>query len=500
MKDTKHIPKEGIDQDELLDTMEGFKAEDADWEKGRTWSLVYYPGEEHYELLKKAYNMFFSANALNPFAFKSLKKMEAEVVRMTANMLNGDDQVVGTMTSGGTESILMAVKAARERASFLKTKMQTPEIVAPRTIHAAFAKAAHYFGAKMNYAPVDENYRAIPEELEKRIGCNTIMVAASAPQYPHGMLDPIERIGEIAKDRGIPFHVDACFGGFLLPWLEKLGYDIPPFDFRVPGVTSISADVHKYGYAAKGASTILYRDMSYLKHQFFVSTEFPGGIYASPTMAGTRPGGAIAAAWASMRAMGEDGYMELAEEAMTAKRELKQKLEALPEIEIIGSEDATVIAFRSNDEDAVDTYALADQMQQRGWAMDRQQKPACLHCTVNANNRPVIDDFVADLEESIARVKANPELSSEGEAAMYGMMAKIPFRGAVKMSVKKVMEEMYGPNAEDPDLGNIASGDDAGPLLQLIDDYGNKVVDALDQYGALRDIVTALPRRILGNK
>ena len=476
MSDHGIIPKKGVDKEELLGEMRALRDGDADWRAGRTWSLVYYAGEEHYDFLKEAYTLFFSENALNPMAFKSLKRMEGEVVRMTASMLHGDDQVVGTMTSGGTESILMAVKAARERAKILKRLPLKPEIVAPQTIHPAFAKAAHYFGAKMRYVPVGDDFRADVEAMEAAIGPRTMLIAASAPQYPHGMIDPIEEIGEIAEDREIPFHVDACFGGFILPWIEKLGHDLPVFDFRVDGVTSMSADCHKYGFAAKGASVVMYRDMSYLRHQFFVDTEFPGGIYASPTMAGTRPGGAIAAAWAAMRAMGEEGYLELAARAMEAVAHLKQEILAVEGLEILGSEHATIVTFGSCDEE-VDIYAVADQMQERGWALDRQHRPACLHCTVNAHNGPVVEEFGADLREAVARMRANPELAGEGEAAMYGMMAKIPVRTAVEMSVKKVMEQLYGPKGGDIDLGKLGESEDADWMLRLVDRYGDQAME-----------------------
>jgi sphinganine-1-phosphate aldolase len=481
MAESVSIPKTGVDNEELLDQMRGFRGEDADWRAGRTWSLVYYAGEEHYEMLKEAYTLFFSENGLNPMAFRSLKRMESEVVSMTADMLNGDEQVVGTMTSGGTESILMAVKAARERASVLKRLPVRPEIVAPQTIHPAFAKAAHYFGAKMRYVPVDDDFRARVDAIERAVGPRTMLIAASAPQYPHGMVDPIEEIAEIALDRGVPFHVDACFGGFILPWIEKLGHDVPVFDFRVPGVTSMSADCHKYGFAAKGASVVMYRDMSYLRHQFFVDTEFPGGIYASPSMAGSRPGGAIAAAWAAMRSLGEDGYMELAEAAMDATARVKEHVEAIDALQILGSAHATVVSFTSSDPD-VDIYAVADQMQERGWAFDRGQKPPCIHCTVNAHNGPIVDDFAADLREAVDHVRKHPELAGEGEAAMYGMMAKIPVRSAVKLSVQKFMEAMYSPGGAAPDLDDFANSDE--PLLQLVDRYGGKAVELFEAVGA----------------
>src|SRR4051812_41373413 len=243
------IPKQGESKEALLQTLGDLKKNDADWHGGKTFSLVYHAGDEHLAFLKQAHNLFFSENGLNPMAFKSLKRMEAEVVQMTASMLHGGPETVGTMTSGGTESILLAVKACRDRARKLKPWIKQPELVAPATVHVAFDKAAHYFDVKMKYAKVTDDLAADVDDMRKLIGDNTILVAASAPQYPHGILDPIVEIGALAEEKGIPFHVDACIGGFMLPWVEKLGYAIPNFDFRVPGVTSMSADVHKYGYS-----------------------------------------------------------------------------------------------------------------------------------------------------------------------------------------------------------------------------------------------------------
>lgn len=489
MADRNSIPRQGQHKDQLLDQMRSFGDDDPAWDKGRTWSLVYYAGEEHYEFLKKAHNLYFSANGLNPMAFQSLKRMESEVVDMTGQMLNGGEDVVGTMTSGGTESILMAVKAARERAKKKRLWVRKPNMVVPETIHVAFDKAAHYFGLEIRRAPIDDHFQADVDEMRKRIDRNTVLLAASAPQYPHGMVDPIPEIGALAAQEGLPFHVDACFGGFMLPWLEKLGHEMPTWDFRVPGVTSISADVHKYGYAAKGASVVCYRNMDFLKHQFFVSTGWSGGIYASPSMQGTRPGGAIAAAWASLMALGEDGFVELARETMKAKEELRSGIEAIDDLEVLGSEHATVVTWRSHDPE-IDTYAIVDQMEERGWSLDRQQKPACVHCTVSAGNRSVVGDFLDDVAESVDIVRDHPELRSQGNAAMYGLMAKIPLQGAVEMSIRKVMEQMYAPGSSDKlDLSAVGSGEDDGPLLRLVNEYGDLAMELLDRVDDLREML-----------
>lgn len=485
MAERPTIPLDGHEHEELLRTMEAFRRGDADWKDGKTWSLVYYAGEKHHEFLKKAHNIFFTENALNPMAFKSLKRMEAEVVQMTANMLHGPETAVGTMTTGGTESILMAVKAARDRARALRPWIRRPEIVAPSTIHVAFDKAAHYFGLKIRYADVGPDYRVKVPALRRLINRNTVLIAASAPQYPHGVVDPIEEIGELAGEYNVPFHVDGCIGGFVLPWVEKLGYPVPVFDFRVPNVTSMSADLHKYGFAAKGASVVVYRDMSFLKHQFFISTDWSGGIYASPSMTGTRAGGPIAAAWASLMAMGESGFLHHTKMAMEASKKLQEGINSIPELQVIGQPHATLVAWGSRKK-GLDAYAVADQMEDRGWTIDRQQKPACIHCTVTSNHLRIIDDYVQDLRESVQQVLQHPELSSRGNAAMYGMMAKVPFRGMVKYSVGKVMESLYG-NSGEVDLSKLGEGEGDGPLMKAVQKYGGRVTALLDKLSDARE-------------
>ncbi len=494
MTDRIRIPAVGRDHDDILKSMEAFRAGDADWRDGRTWSLVYYAGEKHHRLLKQASELFFTENALNPMAFRSLKRMEAEVVQMAASMLHGPlghapgEGCVGTLTTGGTESVLMAVKAARDRARAKKPWIRRPEIVAPSTIHVALDKAAHYFGMKVRFVDVGPDFRADPRAMERKINRNTVLICASAPQYPHGVVDPIEEIGAIAEARGIPFHVDACIGGFVLPWVEKLGFPVPVFDFRVPGVTSMSADVHKYGFAAKGASVVLYRDMSYLRHQFFVSTDWSGGIYASPSMTGTRAGGPIAAAWASLVAMGEEGFLDHTRRAMTAARRLQEGLAQIPEVTVFGKPDATIVSWgarRAASEGGVNLFAIADRLQSKGWSVDRQQNPPSIHCTVTSNHEAVIDDYLRDVREAVEHVVAHPELGASGNAAMYGMMAKVPFRALVKKSVMQVMEALYGTSIEPPDPDKLGEAD-ASPLMKVINKYGGTIDAVLEKVDAAR--------------
>lgn len=474
------IPSRGLAEQDVLGALEEFRRDDADWEHGRTFSLVYYAGEAHQRLLEKAYASYGATNALNPMAFGSLRRMEAEVVRMTASMLHGGRETVGTMTSGGTESCLLAVKAARDRARALKPKITKPNLVVPETVHVAFDKAASYFGLEIRYAKLRADLRADVRDMASLVDHNTVLLVGSAPQYPHGVVDPIEELSDLAVRKKIPLHVDACIGGFVLPWIERLGNPLPLWDFRVPGVTSISADIHKYGFAAKGASTITYRDMSYLKHQFFVSTDWPGGIYASPSIPGTRSGGSIAAAWASMVAMGEQGYLAHTEKALQAARALASGLEEIAGLEVMGRPDATLVAWRAQKGSGLDTYTIADRLEDRDWNVDRQQNPPCIHCTVTSNHTSVIGEYLDDVREAVAFVRSHPELQSRGNAAMYGMMAKVPFRGMVKKSVEEVMEKLYGPDAADPRL-EVMGGEDEGVVMKLVKSYGGRALGLLDR-------------------
>lgn len=482
------IPQTGNEHEDVLQMLDEMAVGDIDWHAGKSWSLVYHAGDAHKRFLADAHAKFASGNLLNPMAFQSLKRMESDVVRMTANMLNAPADAVGSMTSGGTESILLAVKAARERARRKRWWVRHPEMVVPDTIHPAFDKASHYFGVAIKRVKVDRDFRVDVRALKKALTRNTILIAASAPQYAHGMVDPIAQIGKIASKRGIPFHVDACFGGFILPWLEALGHPVPLFDFRVPGVTSMSADIHKYGYASKGASVVVYRSMDYLKHQFFVATDSPLGIYASPTILGTRAGGPIAAAWATLLALGEDGYLALAERTLQAKSALMAGIDALDGVHVLGSTDASIVTWAG--ERGLSTYALADQMAERGWGVDRQQKPHCVHCTVTANHVEVVDDYLRDLAEAVAYVRAHPDAGKQGEAAMYGMMSKVPIRGAVRVGVMKVMESMYAPEGGAPDLANLDGEDDG--ILGMFGAVSPAAIDVLDRLDDARERVRGM--------
>ncbi|MBA3012198.1 MAG: aspartate aminotransferase family protein [Proteobacteria bacterium] len=449
------IPEKGRNREAILEEMREFGKNDPDYKNGKTWSLVYYLGEAYAQFLNEAGQMYASSNGLNPMAFQSLKRFETEVVRMTATLLNGDDEVAGIMTSGGTESCLLAVKTYRDMAR--KKGIKKPEMILPESAHVAWEKGAQYFNVKAVHVPLDKDYRVDADKVRKAVNKRTVMILGSAPGYPHGVVDPIEQLGAIALEKKVPLHVDACVGGYLLPFVERLGYRVPKFDFRVQGVTSISADTHKYGFSAKGASTILYRNMDILEHQMFVFTEWPGGIFASPGLLGTRPGGNIAAAWAAMQAMGEDGYLENAKIIMETTQQLIQGIGAIEGLEVVGRPDMSLVAYRSTS-NRINIYALGDQMEKKGWHIDRQQKPECLHAMVTPLHRQVMTQYLADLKESLEYVRSNPKLSLQGGAATYGMVSKIPFRGMVKKNVLKMMREMYGPSGKALDFSKSDTG------------------------------------------
>jgi len=393
------LPKEGLPREQVLAAMRERKAQDADWRNARTFSLVYPAGEDVDAMLEEASLLYLFENALNPFRFPSLRQMEVDVVEMTAGLLNAPATAGGCMTSGGTESILMAVKSARERAR-AERGVERAEMVIPISAHPAFAKAAHYFGLELKTAPLRDDLRVDVDAVAELLSPQTALVVGSAPNYPHGVVDPIPELAGLAAERGISFHTDSCLGGFMLPFYERLGEPVPPFDFRVPGVTTMSADVHKYGYCVKGASVVLHReDANLKKHQLFVYDGWPGGLYASFAMAGARPSLPIAAAWAILNHLGEDGYVRLAGVVRDTARRFQDGIAAIPGLHVIGQPVMGVFAFGS---DSLDVFAIGDVMDDRGWHLDRQKDPDALHLMLSPEHARVADAFLDDLRHAVA--------------------------------------------------------------------------------------------------
>lgn len=405
------LPKTGTPREEVVARIRDKKRADADWKGGRTWSLIYPAGEDVDAMLRDANELYLFENALNPFRFPSLRQMEVDVVSMTGGLLHAPEGFGGAMSSGGTESIILGVLSARERAR-AERGIARPEMLAPFSAHPAFAKAAKVLGIELHQIPLDEQYRARVDEAERLLTENTVLVVGSAPNYPFGTVDPIPELAALAADRGISFHTDACLGGFLLPFWEKLGEPVPPFDFRVPGVTTLSADVHKYGYCTKGASVILHRREEHLKkHQLFFWDRWPGGIYASFAMAGARPAAPIAAAWGVMHYLGEEGYLRLAKRIRATTRKLREGIAAIPGLHVWGEPVMGVFSFGS---DSLDIFAVGDVMDERGWHLDRQTGPDALHLMVSPEHDRIADAFLEDLRAAAAHHGA-----SKGAEARY---------------------------------------------------------------------------------
>uniref|UniRef100_A0A671XMR9 sphinganine-1-phosphate aldolase n=1 Tax=Sparus aurata TaxID=8175 RepID=A0A671XMR9_SPAAU len=389
----------------------------------------------------QVYGDFAWSNPLHPDIFPGVRKMEAEVVRMSCTLFHGGPNSCGTVTSGGTESILMACKAYRDMA--YERGVKYPEILAPVSVHAAFDKAAHYFGMKLIHIPLDKKTMKVDVKAMKRaITKNTAMLVCSAPQFPHGIMDPIEEVSELAVRYNLPLHVDACLGGFLIVFMAKAGYKLAPFDFRLKGVTSISADTHKYGYAPKGSSVILYSDKKYRHYQYFVAPDWQGGIYASPSVAGSRPGGIIAACWATMMHMGESGYIDATKKIISTARKIKAEIRKIKSVTVFGDPEVSVVAIGS---DVFDIFRLSNALTTKGWNLNTLQYPSSIHicCTVLHTRPGVADRFIRDVQEQVAIIMKNPKEKTTGMGAIYGMAQSIPDRSMVTEISQGFLDCLY---------------------------------------------------------
>ena len=432
----RRLPAEGLGRDEVAGLAEQLAAaEEARWRDGYASGAVYHGDPGHVAFLSRVYAAQSQSNPLHPDLWPSATKFEAEIVAMTAAMLGGDGgpgaggvevggpEIAGTVTSGGTESILLAMKAYRDHAREQRG-IAEPEIVAPVTAHAAFDKAARYFDMPLVRTPVDAGFRADLAALAAAVTERTAVIVGSAPGFPHGVIDPIPQIAELAASRGVGCHVDACLGGFILPWARKLGYPVPPFDFTLPGVTSMSADTHKYGYAAKGSSVVLYRGKDLRRHQYYTVADWPGGLYFSPTFAGSRPGALSATCWAAMVSIGERGYTEAARRILATGAAIRDGIAAIDGLRVLG-DPLWVIAFGTDE--GLDVYQVMENMSHRGWSLNGLQRPPAVHLAVTLRHTlpGVADRFLADLADSVAQVRANPDVST-GMAPVYGMAAALP--------------------------------------------------------------------------
>ena len=416
------IPAQGKSHAAIMEALDAFGANDLPWREGGTFAYVYEGGRELEALVKDAYMRYLTENALDPTVYPSLLRFENEIVAMAVNHLRGDADCVGNFTSGGTESCLLAVKAARDYAR-TERGIAEPEIILPVTAHACFQKAAHYFDMKMRLVPVDPvSFKVRPEDMAAAITENTILMVGSACQYAHGVVDPIPELGQIALAHNLLLHVDGCIGGFILPYFRRLGVAVTDFDFSVPGVTSISMDFHKYGYAAKGASVVLYRNKDLRRHQIFTAATWTGYSVINPTIQSTKSGGPLAACWAALNFLGDDGYMRFAERTLAATRRIADAIRATPDVRLMAEPESCLIAFTADD---FSIFPIVDAMRKRGWFVQPQLgymgSKENIHLSIDQSTIDVVDRFLPDLQASIAEAKGSNSATLPPEmVAMLG--------------------------------------------------------------------------------
>ncbi|MCX7707401.1 MAG: aspartate aminotransferase family protein [Anaerolineae bacterium] len=420
------IPEKGKSPEEIFEYLKIAKTHDVKWDTGRIYAYVYDPGRDVMEIGKQAYMAYLVENGLDPTAFPSLLKLETEVTRMIINLLRGDENVVGNVTTGGTESILLAVKTARDWARYHRPEIKEPEMVLCQTAHHAFHKAAQYFGLKVVMTPFDPvTFRADVDAMRAAITPNTILLVGSAPNYSQGVVDPIPEIAALAQEHGLLCHVDACVGGIHLSFMRKLGYQVPEFDWTVPGVTSISTDLHKFGYCPKQASVIMYRDKGLRRFQIFTSTRTTCYTLINPTVLSTKTGGPLAGAWAVLNYLGEEGYKKIVRAVQEATERMVAGVEAIPELRVMVKPDMCLFAFTS---DTLNMFQLNDAMLARGFAVQSQfAKPGAprnIHISLQYSSIHTVDSFLAALRDSVEEVKALPPIDVEGiKAQLYSLIA-----------------------------------------------------------------------------
>ena len=434
------LEAEGRDRQEILDELATMaREEDRIADQGRVSGSIYHGGHDHYAFLTEAFRLFAHSNVLQRDMYPSATKLEAEIVAMTAGMLHGDGRTCGVITFGGTESLINPMLAYRDRARAEKS-ITEPEVIMPVTAHVALDKAAHLLGIRLVKAPLRDDWRADVDWVRRHVTRNTVAIVGSAPNYAHGLIDPIEELGAIALEHEIGLHVDGCLGGFILPWGERLGYPVPRFDFRVPGVTSISADTHKYGYALKGTSVLLYRDSELRRYQYFTHPDWPGGIYMSPGLSGSRSGGLVAATWAAMVSLGEQGYLDVADRIFKTAAAIRAGIEAIPELEVIG-DPTFLVAFRAR---SLNIYHVNDHLIAAGWRLNSLQLPPALHFCVTRPNTAggVAEAFLHDLGDAVEYAK-HPARTEPRSGALYGLGGTVEGNEALGVLYRAALDAMY---------------------------------------------------------
>ncbi len=398
------LPRDGQSWPELAQTLRDLKRADLDWRRGRHAAYVWHADDAVEHVAREAYGLFMTENGLGLRVFPSLRRMEADLVGIVRDLLGGDAATTGHLTSGGTESIFLATHAAREWARRQRPEITAPEIVAAWSAHPAVSKAAHYLGMTVRRVPVGADFRADVAAMAAAITPRTVMLYASAPTYSLGVIDPIAELAELAQARGLWLHVDACVGGILAPFVRALGHPVPEFGLALPGVTSVSADLHKSGYTAKGASVVLFRTAEHQAAGRYDFDDWPTGLYSVNTFTGTRPGGAVAAAWAVMHFLGEAGYRRIAATVMDAKARLVEGLARIDGgLHVWGEPPLWAVGFGS---EAHDIHTVADRMTTRGWSVGRIREPRGIHLMVTPVHAPIIDEYLADLALSVNEAAA----------------------------------------------------------------------------------------------
>lgn len=419
------LPIEGRSAEEVRALLEAATAEDHQPVDGRMFSLVFHAGPDVDAVAEAGHDALLWTNGLNPGPFPSLRRMSDDMVRWSTWLLSGGavgegdgvrEGLTGFLTSGGTESLVLAVLTAKQQG--LERGVERGNVVLPTSAHAAFTKACHYFGLEERRIDVGPDFKADPDAMANAGDDDTVLLVASAPQYPQGVIDPVAEIAEIAADHGVNCHVDACMGGFTLPFMERaglLGEDPPAWDFRVPGVTTISADVHKYGYVPKGISVLAHRDKASRDRQVFITDGWLGGLYASSGILGTKPGGPVGAGWAVMQYLGVEGFTEKVRLAVAARERLAAGIEAIDGLRVVGSPETTLVAFGADPDAAapVDPFAVELALRERGWHLDRQGPPDSIHATCTPiqgmDDCRVIEELLADLRQVVAEVAGTVE-------------------------------------------------------------------------------------------
>jgi glutamate/tyrosine decarboxylase-like PLP-dependent enzyme len=409
----------GLTASDIVGQLDKRQSAEPDVNGGRLFGLVYPSGRgDIEELIAEVNSRYLFGNALNPFRFPELAALETEVIEAVASLLHrpASARRAGAMTSGGTESILLAMLAHRQRAR--ARGIARPQILAPASAHPAYAKAAHYFDLEHVQIPLDDMWRADVEAARALVNERTAVVVASAFSYPYGIMDPVEELASLAAEAGAGCHVDACIGAFVLPFLERLGHDVPPFDFRVPGVTTMSADIHKYGYVPKGASVVLHRSDDWMEAQGFLYDKWGAGVYGSAAMAGARPASPIACSWAVINYLGEEGYTSIVRGLVELTSRFRSVVEGLDGMALVGEPIGPVLAFRTTS-DQLDLHAVADAMAERGWYLNRNVEPRGIQVMLSPRHAQVMDELVADLTESVRAARGRPPVAAGGEVPRY---------------------------------------------------------------------------------